>query len=197
MKTILICPGERRAVAHLSQARPLVCVPVFGETLIAFWMEYLVHRGVKEVTLLVTDRIEEVRNEVGSGERWGMNVTIVPELRELTAAEAQAKYPEKVAVGFGVPFNEPIVLDHFPGTIGVSAFTSYADWFRALFDWLPWLSQHPRVAAGRLSGNPSRCVGGPQGADCQFSHNARPLLGGGKCQSGRRLSHWSHGDPRE
>ncbi len=154
MKAVLICPGERPGVAALSATAPLSNVPILGQALIMYWLEHLAARGVREVRVLATDRPEAVRRLVGGGERWGLRVEVVPEIRELTVEEARAKYGG--SVGAGLPFlrgnggrnggegcrtdadaGDVVLLDHFPGLPGVPLFDSYAGWIRALTSAMP------------------------------------------------------------
>ena len=52
MKSVLICPAERAAVARLAEVAPLVNLPILGESLVEYWLEHLAARGAKEVRLL-------------------------------------------------------------------------------------------------------------------------------------------------
>jgi len=56
MKAVLICPGERPAVSALAQSAPLALAPILGKTLLDYWLDHLVDRGVRHVYLLVSDR---------------------------------------------------------------------------------------------------------------------------------------------
>jgi glucose-1-phosphate thymidylyltransferase len=92
MKSLLIFPAERPAVAALAEATPLALLPVMGKPLAAYWLEHLADLGIREVRLLAADRPDQVRAAVGHGARWGLVVEVIPALRELTVAEARAKY---------------------------------------------------------------------------------------------------------
>ena len=61
MKAVLICPGERPAVSALAQSAPLALEPILGKTLLDYWLDHLVDRGVRHVYLLVSDRPDQVR----------------------------------------------------------------------------------------------------------------------------------------
>src|SRR5262245_3555510 len=95
MKAILICPGERTAVGALAEATPVSNINVLGKPLIGYWLEHLAARGAKEVAVLATDRPEQTRALVGNGARWGLRVKVIPEIRELSLAEARRKYRGK------------------------------------------------------------------------------------------------------
>src|SRR5438445_985660 len=89
---VLICPGERPAVSALAQSAPLALVPILGKTLLEYWLDHLVDRGLRQVYLLASDRPELIRAWLGDGVRWELKVEVMSEDRELTAAEARAKY---------------------------------------------------------------------------------------------------------
>jgi hypothetical protein len=137
MKALLICPAERPAVSFLADSAPLVNLCAFGKPLVACWLEHLVKAGAKEVRILATDRPEQVRALVGDGARWGVEIEVSPELRELTPAEARAKYRKGAEAGWLDAPKDISVMDHFPGFSGHPLFISYAGWFAALQAWMP------------------------------------------------------------
>ena len=117
MKSILICPGERPEVAALSESVPLSNVLILGKSLIEYWIEHLCILGAKEICILATDRPEQVRALVGDGKRWGVQVSVSPEIRELTVAEARSRYADDTEM---LPAPEDvIVIDHLPDLAAV------------------------------------------------------------------------------
>src|SRR4029078_4847718 len=115
------------AVAALWETMPLANFQAFGKPLISHWLHHLAARGVKAVTVLATDRPEQTRALVDNGARWGLRVEVIPEIRELSAAQARRKYREQDA----------IVIDHLPGLPEFPLFDSYASCITALREWLP------------------------------------------------------------
>ena len=122
MKAVLICPDRRAEVALLARQQPLALVPILGASLLAHWLTHLADRGAKQVTLLATDRPDQVRTAVGRGERWGLEIEMVAEARESSAAEAQARYE-----GAGI-----VLADRLPGLPALPLFETYAGFFAAL-----------------------------------------------------------------
>jgi NDP-sugar pyrophosphorylase family protein len=140
-KALLICPSPRGGVPELAQATPLAAAPLLGESLVEYWLSHLAQAGIKEVRILADDRPEQISKVVGDGARWGLRVEVAPELRELTAAQAQIKYASEFpATGQ----NLVAVLDHFPG-VQQTLFTSHADLFLALVQWMPKAKTLDRV----------------------------------------------------
>ncbi len=158
MNAILICPSSRPAVEHLSLFAPLAAVPLLGESLVECWLTHLAMNGAQEVQILASDRPQQISARVGNGARWGVRAEVIPEPREPTLAQAQIKYAREITSGT----HEIVVLDHFPGS-AQSLFTSYADLFAGVLDWLPkaqtpnrigvrqwqpgiWVGPHTRIA---------------------------------------------------
>ena len=141
-KALLICPSDRPAVAELSRLAPLAAAPLLGQSLIEYWLTHLVLNGVTEVHILADDRVEQVQKIVGTGARWGLNVAITAEVRELTAAQAQIKYAAEFPAAAA---NNISVLDHFPGELNSPLFTSYADLFAGVLRWISRANTPDRV----------------------------------------------------
>jgi NDP-sugar pyrophosphorylase family protein len=149
MQNTLICPGERPALAFLSQTVPLVAVPILGENLLAYWLEWLAGSGAKEVCLLVTDRPELVRSLLGDGSRWGLRIQVQPELTELTLADFRTRQIQERNRP-SEDSNDAIVIDHLPGLESVPLFQSYRQWFNALLTWMPRTASLQRIGLREL-----------------------------------------------
>src|SRR5262245_50481217 len=110
MTKLLICPSERKGVAFLSQGAPLVSAPLLGQSVLEYWLSALACSRVQNVLILAADRPEELQAQVGNGARWGLDLKVIAESRELTPAQALIKY----APEFGpVPPPDAIsVVDH-------------------------------------------------------------------------------------
>ncbi len=132
MRALLICPADRPGVGSWAESAPLGVAPLLGRSLLEHWLEHLAQQGAREVGVLAADRPEQVRALVGDGARWGMRVTVLPEMRELSPAEARAKYCAPGTGPWLAPPEDVTVLDHFPGLPQYPLFTSYADGFAAL-----------------------------------------------------------------
>lgn len=145
MKSILIAPADRPAVAVLAEQEPLALVPVMGKPLLAYWLEHLADLGIREIRILATDRPEQVRACAGNGARWGVIVEVIPALRELTIAEARAKYRPKDETDWPAAQHDVIVMDRFPGLPNLPLFDSYGSWMTAVQAWLPHSALRHRV----------------------------------------------------
>ena len=143
MKAILICPAVRENVAALAEPAPLGTLAVLGRSLVERWLEHLACLGAKEVLLLASDRPEQIRALVGDGTRWGLTVKIFPEQLELTPVEARVKYFTGDDGNWLPAPNDVVTMDHLPGCPEFPTFTNYADWFQALFVWVPRAATAP------------------------------------------------------
>jgi hypothetical protein len=130
MRALLICPSDRTSLAFLSRERPLALLPVLGRSVLDLWLTELATRGARRVTLLAADRPEQIRRAVGKGERWGLEIEIVPETREVSPDEARARYQVE---GSGRWLRAPLdvgVADRLPG--GEAPWRDPKDWFIAI-----------------------------------------------------------------
>ena len=127
MKAIVICPDRRAETAFLARKTPLALVPVLGSSVLAHWLATLADRGVKEVTVLVTDRPDQIRAAVGRGERWGLKIEVRAEPVEISVAEARQRFTGA----------EVVLADRLPAQPDAPLFESYAGFFAALKAWLP------------------------------------------------------------
>lgn len=149
MKALLICPAERREVAALSESVPLSNLPLFGKALLEHWIEHLVKLGAREILLLATDRPEQVRALVSDGCRWGITITVVPEIRELTIVQARRRYRNNDNDWLAAP-HDVQVMDQFPGNAEQHLFTSYADWMNASAQQLPFAATSDRIGVREI-----------------------------------------------
>lgn len=141
-KALLICPSARAGVPELLQTSPLATALLLGESLVEYWLSHLAIAGVTEVKILADDRSEQISKVAGDGARWGLKVEVIPEMRELTPAQAQIKY----ASDFPATDKHLItLLDHFPGAQDRPLFTSHVDLFTALMLWMPKAKTMDRV----------------------------------------------------
>ena len=137
MKAVLICPGERPAVSALAQSAPLALAPILGKTLLDYWLDHLVDRGVRHVYLLVSDRPDQVRAWLGDGVRWELKVEVVTEDAELKPVEARAKYRSAAAADWPAEPDDVTVMDFLPGAPDRPLFLGYAELFAVVQQWLP------------------------------------------------------------
>ncbi|MDX1952005.1 MAG: hypothetical protein SFY81_07455 [Verrucomicrobiota bacterium] len=145
MKTILICPNNRPALAQLAENIPLVNIPLLGETFLIYWLEHLSASGIKEVRLLVSDSAAEVERMIQGGSRWGLSVEVLSEVRQLTPKEARKRYRPSYENDWAAEPHDVIVADHLPGKEGEALFASYESWFNGVLEWVPNVIRSTRI----------------------------------------------------
>jgi len=148
MNRILICPSQRPASRFLAETAPLAIVPLLGQGLVEYWLTHLAGSRVRNVLILSDDRAHQIRDVVGKGERWGLQVQVLEEPRELTPAQAFLKHQKALEVGAAE--NHIITLDHFPGAPELPIFEGYNEWFAALQGWVPRARTPDRVGLREL-----------------------------------------------
>ncbi len=133
MKAVVICPDRRAEVSFLARRVPLGLVPLLGPSLLSHWLTHLADSGVKEVTLLASDRPDQIRAEVGSsGGRWGLKISVLTEPREFSVAEIRKRFN----------LQNVVLADRLPALPDAPLFESYAGFFQALQRWQTLAHQH-------------------------------------------------------
>lgn len=157
MKTLLICPAQRPAVARLAEACPLVLVPILGKCVLEYWLEELHLRGRRDVRVIALDRTEQIRAQIGDGSRWGLRVEIIPEVSEPDPVEIRAHRDGYQTASASPSDDDVILMDRLPGLPDFPLFESYEGWFNALQAWQPRAFTPDRI--GRREIEPGVSVG--------------------------------------
>lgn len=124
MNVILHCPAARPAVSALGGQRPLVLAPFLGQTVLEHALAELAAGGVKRVRLEAADRVEALRNHVGKGEAWGVEIEF--------SGDADPRRD--------CPAARVISLDALPQLPQQPLWGSYRDWYGAQQALLPILA---------------------------------------------------------
>jgi NDP-sugar pyrophosphorylase family protein len=148
MKWILICPWARPSVPHLGETGSLVTLPLLGQSVLEYWLGHLALNRAKEVVILADTQPGLIRAVTGDGARWGLNVRIVEESRELTAAQTLLKYQRELDPTQAQ--NRIVVLDHLPGLKEQPLFYDYESFFNALLAFMPHARTPERVGVREL-----------------------------------------------
>jgi hypothetical protein len=141
MKALLICPHERPEVALLAERQPLALLPVCGRALIELWLEHLAGNGVREVTVLASDRPEQVRALLQAGRKWGVKAEVIPQHAELSIEEARSRYAD---------LDDVAVIDRLPGQ-AETALESYKTWYNAVLQYSRRANGPTRIGLRELS----------------------------------------------
>jgi hypothetical protein len=104
---------------------------------------------VKRLIVLAADRPDLVRGVVGDGARWGVELELVAKNKELTVAEARAKYRPVDATDWA-PQDDVVLLDYLPGQPDLPLFESYSGWWNAVQAWVPHAVAPARIGAREI-----------------------------------------------
>lgn len=139
MKGVLICPDARKEVAFMARLHPLALTPFLGKPLLDHVITSLAAAGINELSVIVSDRPDEVRRFVHDGQPWGITAEVVSEPRELTIDEARAKYVS--GDGWAKSPGDVVMLDQLPDKEHSPLFADYRDWLRVMKRELPYLAK--------------------------------------------------------
>lgn len=79
MKALILAGGAGTRLRPITHTRAKQLVPVAGKPILYYVLESVASAGIKEVGVIVGDTAAEVREAVGDGSTWGLQVTYVPQ----------------------------------------------------------------------------------------------------------------------
>ncbi len=86
MKALILAGGAGTRLRPITHTGAKQLVPVANKPILFYGLEQMAEAGIKEVGIIVGDTREEIRAAVGSGERWGLEVTYVHQEKPLGLA---------------------------------------------------------------------------------------------------------------
>lgn len=150
MKALVICPDRPSGLHFMARKAPVALAPALGPSLLQHTLHDLAEAGAKQVTVLASDRPELVRAAVGRGERWGLQIDVIPESRELTIAEARKKYRTENADDWLAEGGDVKIADSHPDTDGAKLLAGPREWIESLRAILEKAARH-RVGTREIS----------------------------------------------
>lgn len=88
MKGLILAGGFGRRLRPLTYSGAKQLLPVANKPIIFYGIEALVKAGIKELGIVVGETAKEVKNTVGTGEKWGIKITYIPQEAPLGLAHA-------------------------------------------------------------------------------------------------------------
>ncbi|MEU2775369.1 glucose-1-phosphate thymidylyltransferase [Streptomyces sp. NPDC007162] len=88
MKALLLSGGSGTRLRPLTHTSAKQLVPVANKPVLFYGLEAIAEAGVTEVGIVVGDTAEEIREAVGDGSAFGLDVTYIPQAAPLGLAHA-------------------------------------------------------------------------------------------------------------
>ncbi len=109
-QAVLLVGGVGTRLRPLTYLMPKALLPVLNRPLISYELELLGRSGVPDVLLTTGYQASQLRDALGGGESWSINLIYVEEQRPLDTAGALKNAQELLAGDFFV-FNGDLILD--------------------------------------------------------------------------------------
>ena len=79
MKALLTTGGHGTRLRPLTHTMNKHLIPIANKPIIHYALEYLAESGIKEVGIVTKDEGLDIKEALGSGEQWGLNLTYIPQ----------------------------------------------------------------------------------------------------------------------
>ena len=79
MRAMILAAGRGERLRPLTDTTPKPLLPVGGRPLIDYHLENLANAGFREIVINLAHQGEKIRETLGSGSNWGLNITYSPE----------------------------------------------------------------------------------------------------------------------
>jgi glucose-1-phosphate thymidylyltransferase len=86
VKALILAGGAGTRLRPITHTNAKQLVPVANKPILFYGLEAMAEAGIKEIGMIVGDTAAEVREAVGDGSRWGVEVTYLPQAAPLGLA---------------------------------------------------------------------------------------------------------------
>ena len=93
-QAIILAAGEGWRLRPFTVSRPKVMLPVAGKPILQYMVEALAQNGIRDIVMVVGYKQEQIFDFMGSGERFGVDITYVTQKKRLGTAHALAQARE-------------------------------------------------------------------------------------------------------
>jgi len=86
VKALILAGGAGTRLRPITHTNAKQLVPVANKPILFYGLEAMAEAGIKEIGMIVGDTAAEVREAVGDGSRWGLDITYLPQAAPLGLA---------------------------------------------------------------------------------------------------------------
>ena len=90
-QAVILAAGEGQRLRPFTATKPKVMLSIAGKPIVQYVVESLAQNGIRNIVLVVGYRREQVFDYMGSGERFGVDITYITQERQLGTAHALAQ----------------------------------------------------------------------------------------------------------
>ena len=88
MKALILSGGRGTRLRPITHTSAKQLLPVANKPILFYGIEAVKEAGIKEVGIVVGETKNEIKNAVGRGKKWGINVTYIEQEKPLGLAHA-------------------------------------------------------------------------------------------------------------
>jgi UDP-N-acetylglucosamine diphosphorylase/glucosamine-1-phosphate N-acetyltransferase len=90
-QAVILAAGEGQKLRPFTASRPKVMLSIAGKPMLQYVVEALARNGIRDLVMVVGYRGEEVKDYLGSGDSFGVDITYVTQEKQLGTAHALAQ----------------------------------------------------------------------------------------------------------
>jgi glucose-1-phosphate thymidylyltransferase len=90
-QAVILAAGEGQRLRPFTVAKPKVMLSIAGKPMLQYVVEALAQNGIRNIVLVVGYRREQIFDYMGSGEKFGVDITYITQERQLGTAHALAQ----------------------------------------------------------------------------------------------------------